>query len=84
MYLISTDIYESGDYSDLTVICGGDVYKVHKAIICPRSDFFSKACRDKAWKVLRPVTERSFIKEGEAGQVTLQQETLLRRIKNPN
>ncbi|KAK3291910.1 BTB/POZ protein [Chaetomium fimeti] len=31
-------------YSDLTVTCRGDEYKVHKAIICPRSPFFASAC----------------------------------------
>jgi len=26
-------------------MCGSDTYKVHKAIICPQSDFFRAACR---------------------------------------
>ncbi|KAH0344050.1 hypothetical protein KCU83_g8539, partial [Aureobasidium melanogenum] len=30
----TADLQESGDYSDLTITCGTDVYKVHKAIIC--------------------------------------------------
>ncbi|KAH8701349.1 hypothetical protein GQ44DRAFT_732969 [Phaeosphaeriaceae sp. PMI808] len=32
-----------GKYSDLTITCGSDVYSVHKAIVCPLSDFFEKA-----------------------------------------
>ncbi|PVI05416.1 hypothetical protein DM02DRAFT_725114 [Periconia macrospinosa] len=36
-------LYLSGKYSDLTIVCGDDVYPVHKAIICPRSDFFAAA-----------------------------------------
>ncbi|KAL5866439.1 hypothetical protein ACKVWM_011663, partial [Pyricularia oryzae] len=30
----------SGDYSDMTVVCGDDTYHVHKAVICPRSKYF--------------------------------------------
>lgn len=38
-------LYQSGDYSDLTLSCGGKDYKLHKSIVCPRSDFFAAACR---------------------------------------
>ncbi|KAI1191525.1 hypothetical protein F5B17DRAFT_382209 [Nemania serpens] len=38
-------LYSSGDYSDLTIMCNGKNYQVHKCIICPRSDFFAAACR---------------------------------------
>ncbi|KAF2459116.1 hypothetical protein BDY21DRAFT_267532, partial [Lineolata rhizophorae] len=31
-------------YADLTVTCGTDVYRLHKSVVCPRSDFFAKAC----------------------------------------
>ncbi|CAD0085118.1 unnamed protein product, partial [Aureobasidium vineae] len=30
---------------DLTITCGSDAYKVHKAIICSQSEFFDLACR---------------------------------------
>ncbi|PYI03306.1 hypothetical protein BO78DRAFT_375396 [Aspergillus sclerotiicarbonarius CBS 121057] len=30
------ELLRSGDYSDLTITCGGYVYKVHRAIICPQ------------------------------------------------
>ncbi|KAF2434607.1 hypothetical protein EJ08DRAFT_676060 [Tothia fuscella] len=52
-------LYESGLYSDLTISCGDDTYKAHKAIVCPRSEFFSRACREGRWK------------EGEEGHVVL-------------
>lgn len=38
-------LYKSSDYSDFKIICGNDVHKVHKAIVCSQSDFFAAACR---------------------------------------
>ncbi|KAG9849350.1 hypothetical protein KCU98_g4944, partial [Aureobasidium melanogenum] len=35
----------NGAYSDLKIVCGSDTYLVHKAIVCPQSDFFRAACR---------------------------------------
>ncbi|KAI1436273.1 hypothetical protein GGR50DRAFT_693274 [Xylaria sp. CBS 124048] len=35
----------NGDYSDLEILCAGKVYRVHRSVICPRSDFFTAACR---------------------------------------
>ena len=29
----------------MTITCGSDIYKVHKAIVCSQSDFFRIACR---------------------------------------
>ncbi|KAM0234351.1 hypothetical protein ACHAP5_010117 [Fusarium lateritium] len=40
-------LLDTGDYSDLTIICGKDRYKVHKAIVCPRSSFFKAAVGGK-------------------------------------
>jgi len=37
-------LLKDGAYSDLTIISGQDEYRVHKAIVCPRSIFFEKAC----------------------------------------
>lgn len=37
-------LFNSLKYSDLTVTCGSDVYYLHRAIVCPRSTWFDKAC----------------------------------------
>ncbi|KAI4932152.1 uncharacterized protein J4E92_004051 [Alternaria infectoria] len=38
-------LLSSGDYSDLIITCGSDVYNVHKAVVCPQSSFFERAVR---------------------------------------
>ncbi|KAI1501422.1 BTB/POZ protein [Biscogniauxia marginata] len=38
-------LYSSREYSDLTISCDGRDHQVHKAIVCPRSEFFAAACR---------------------------------------
>ncbi|KAI4633805.1 uncharacterized protein J4E87_000971 [Alternaria ethzedia] len=38
-------LLESGAYSDLTISCNGDAYKVHKNIVCDKVDFFTRALR---------------------------------------
>lgn len=40
-------LWTSGMYSDLTIRCGFEEYKVHRSIICPRSTFFAAACNGK-------------------------------------
>jgi hypothetical protein len=35
----------SGEYSDLTIKCGDDVYNVHKIIVCTRAGFFARAIK---------------------------------------
>lgn len=37
-------LFQSSKYSDLTVRCGSEEFKLHRAIICPRSTFFAAAC----------------------------------------
>jgi len=39
-----SSIFESKKYSDLTIRCDDRVFKVHRAIVCPRSHFFTAAC----------------------------------------
>ncbi|KAF2846095.1 hypothetical protein T440DRAFT_522029 [Plenodomus tracheiphilus IPT5] len=45
--LLSTvkELLISGNFSDLTVICGTDVYKVHEVIVCSPTDFFARAVK---------------------------------------
>ena len=42
-----SDIFASSKYSDLTIKCGTDQFKVHRAIVCGRSKFFAAACNGK-------------------------------------
>jgi len=43
------EYFHSSKYSDLIIRCEGQKFKVHKAIVCGQSSFFSKAC-DGEWK----------------------------------
>ncbi|KAF4946276.1 hypothetical protein FGADI_11302 [Fusarium gaditjirri] len=51
-------LYETGTYSDFVITCGNDTYHVHKAIVCPRSSFFTAACNLN-------------FKEGQEGKIDL-------------
>lgn len=33
-------------YSDLTIVCGGKRYPVHRALLATRSSFFERACQN--------------------------------------
>ncbi|OAL01026.1 hypothetical protein IQ06DRAFT_136133 [Phaeosphaeriaceae sp. SRC1lsM3a] len=39
-------LFASGMYSDLTIVCGGKRYPVHRALLATRSSFFEGACRN--------------------------------------
>jgi hypothetical protein len=39
----AVQLLKTGDYADLKIVCGNRNFHVHRAIICPQSDFF-KAC----------------------------------------
>ncbi|KAF2107105.1 hypothetical protein BDV96DRAFT_654192 [Lophiotrema nucula] len=55
-------LYASEKYSDLTITCGAVTYRVHKSVVCPRSEFFEKAVRFKVGK------------EAEEGNIDLSKE----------
>jgi hypothetical protein len=38
-------LYVGGEYSDLTIVSRTKNYQVHKAIVCPRSEYFASASR---------------------------------------
>ena len=37
-------ILKSSAYADMTVRCDSTEFKLHRAIVCPRSKFFAAAC----------------------------------------
>ncbi|KAI7153323.1 hypothetical protein KC349_g8457 [Hortaea werneckii] len=53
-------LLDTGEYSDLTIKCGLRTFKVHKAIVCARSEYFAAACKPDAFK------------EGATGSIELQ------------
>ncbi|RMX80324.1 hypothetical protein D0869_07633 [Hortaea werneckii] len=53
-------LLDTGEYSDLTIKCGLRTFKVHKAIVCARSEYFAAACKPDAFK------------EGATGTIKLQ------------
>ncbi|CAA9957051.1 hypothetical protein P3342_000782 [Pyrenophora teres f. teres] len=38
-------LFEQGQYSDLTIVCGTKRYQVHRVLLATRSTFFQGACR---------------------------------------
>ncbi|RPA72605.1 POZ domain-containing protein, partial [Ascobolus immersus RN42] len=42
-------LLKDGRYSDLTLKCGGETFKVHKSVLCPQSAFF-EACVESGMK----------------------------------
>ncbi|WEW59485.1 hypothetical protein PRK78_004959 [Emydomyces testavorans] len=38
-----SQLLKSGQYSDLKIVCNGEVFKVHKAIVCPQSPVIAAA-----------------------------------------
>jgi hypothetical protein len=48
---IPSSLLVSGNYSDLVVTCGADIYNVHKAIVCSQSTFFRNAEKFPVGKV---------------------------------
>lgn len=37
---------ESGDYSDLTIICGNEKFSVHKVVVCSQSRVLAAAMKN--------------------------------------
>jgi hypothetical protein len=42
---VEYSLQDCGEHTDLTIICGPDTHRVHKAIVCSQSAFFRLACR---------------------------------------
>ncbi|KAF1821359.1 uncharacterized protein K489DRAFT_410846 [Dissoconium aciculare CBS 342.82] len=41
---------ESPKYSDLTLVCGLQMHKVHRNVMRSASSWFDNACSNEAWK----------------------------------
>ncbi|KAK0509752.1 hypothetical protein JMJ35_008146 [Cladonia borealis] len=65
------NLLSSSQYSDMIIRSGSEEFKVHRAIICPRSKFFAAACN-------------GLFQEGNTGIVTLQDDDTptVRRMLN--
>ncbi|KXH69607.1 BTB/POZ domain-containing protein [Colletotrichum salicis] len=46
LYASLETLYSTGKYSDLTICSTTKEYHVHRAIVCPRSEFLDAACRN--------------------------------------
>jgi hypothetical protein len=44
-------LLQSGDFSDFTILCRDQEFRVHRVVICAESDFFITMCKS-AFKVL--------------------------------
>ena len=42
----SVRLFQCGQYSDLTIVCGAKRYPVHRILLATRSTFFEGACRN--------------------------------------
>ena len=86
------NLLTSSEYSDLIIRSGSEEFKVHRAIICPRSKFFAAACKG-LFQVCCDNTRSGTIwsimlinvfQEGETGIITLQDDdtpTVRRMLK---
>jgi hypothetical protein len=45
----NSNILKSGKYSDLIICCGDHEFKVHRAIVCPRSNFSLPHVMESFW-----------------------------------
>ena len=45
-------LHLSEQYTDLTIVCGDTELKVHRAIVCPQSEFFRAACQEPGFLVM--------------------------------
>ena len=74
------NLLTSSEYSDLIIRTGSEEFKVHRAIICPRSKFFAAACKGSFqvchinfghWPILN-INWINVFQEGKTGIITLQ------------
>lgn len=49
---VGAQLLRTGDYSDFTLVCGGQEFRVHKNIVCSQSPVISAALKS-GFKVIR-------------------------------
>ena len=60
MKLISIRAMESGEYSDLTILCEDEKFSVHKVVVCSQSKVLAAAMK-KGFKVIQKICSRGMI-----------------------
>jgi len=84
-------LFGNDEYADLTIVCGPLTFRVHKAIVCPRSAYFRSACRKGYFKVgiatctiKRAVIPRKLTasQEGEEDLITLKASSTDSQVDN--
>ena len=57
-YARGYSLYRTRDYTDLILVGGdGSRHGVHKAVICPRSQYFSRAVQERRWSARIPMAD---------------------------
>lgn len=51
MIVRNRELFETGEYTDMTVYCDGGKFRLHRFIMCSASEFFKAAMDEDNFKV---------------------------------
>lgn len=68
-------LYSSETYSDLKIICGGETFHAHRAVVCSQSPFFHRALSGGFHVCSPPNSLRSFVFGSCRATLTLELDT---------